>query len=125
MEDWCAVAAQRRQCCASYGSPHNRLCVCARALCRKNGYDLSYNQEIVGLGVANFAGAMFSSYTTTGSFSRSAVNNSSGGWCLADSLLQMLAVRVPLNTLQGSPVGSVRRQVKHVFCDSARYTFAG
>ena len=47
-------------------------------ICRKNGYELSYNQEIVGLGVANFAGAMFSSYTTTGSFSRSAVNNSSG-----------------------------------------------
>jgi hypothetical protein len=47
-------------------------------LCRKNGYELSYNQEIVGLGIANFAGAMFSSYTTTGSFSRSAVNNSSG-----------------------------------------------
>jgi len=46
--------------------------------CRKNGYELSYNQEIVGLGIANFAGAMFSSYTTTGSFSRSAVNNSSG-----------------------------------------------
>ncbi|WIA41485.1 hypothetical protein OEZ86_008861 [Tetradesmus obliquus] len=50
----------------------------ARALARKNGYELSYNQEIVGLGIANFAGAMFNSYTTTGSFSRSAVNNSSG-----------------------------------------------
>lgn len=48
--------------------------------CSKNGYELSYNQEIVGLGIANFAGAMFNSYTTTGSFSRSAVNNSSGGW---------------------------------------------
>jgi hypothetical protein len=41
-------------------------------------YELSYNQEIRGLGFANFAGALFSSYTTTGSFSRSAVNNSSG-----------------------------------------------
>eukprot|EP00775_Hariotina_reticulata_P008330 gene8330-8515_t len=50
----------------------------ARALARKNNYVLSYNQEIVGLGIANFAGAAFSSYTTTGSFSRSAVNNSSG-----------------------------------------------
>lgn len=55
-----------------FATPHV-FCVC-----RKNGYELSYNQEIVGLGVANFAGAMFSSYTTTGSFSRSAVNNSSG-----------------------------------------------
>ncbi|KAI8466625.1 MAG: proton/sulfate transporter [Monoraphidium minutum] len=50
----------------------------ARALARKNGYPLAYNQEVVGLGLANFAGAMFSSYTTTGSFSRSAVNNASG-----------------------------------------------
>lgn len=50
----------------------------ARALARKNGYQLVYNQEIVGLGLANFAGALFSSYTTTGSFSRSAVNNASG-----------------------------------------------
>jgi sulfate transporter 4 len=32
----------------------------------------------VGLGLANFGGAMFSAYTTTGSFSRSAVNNDSG-----------------------------------------------
>ena len=50
----------------------------ARALARKNGYELRYNQEIVGLGLANFAGAAFSCYTTTGSFSRSAVNNASG-----------------------------------------------
>lgn len=39
---------------------------------------MKYNQEIVALGLANFAGAMFSSYTTTGSFSRSAINNSCG-----------------------------------------------
>jgi sulfate transporter 4 len=47
-------------------------------LARKNGYQLAYNREIIGLGLANFAGAMFSCYTTTGSFSRSAVNNASG-----------------------------------------------
>lgn len=35
-------------------------------------------QEIIGLGLANFAGALFNAYTTTGSFSRSAVNNDSG-----------------------------------------------
>lgn len=62
-------------------------------LCRKNGYELSYNQEIVGLGIANFAGAMFNSYTTTGSFSRSAVNNSSGGctWVTATVGMCLLA----------------------------------
>jgi MFS superfamily sulfate permease-like transporter len=55
-----------------------RFASCPLSPCSKNGYELSYNQEIVGLGIANFAGAMFNSYTTTGSFSRSAVNNSSG-----------------------------------------------
>ncbi|PNW70519.1 hypothetical protein CHLRE_17g723350v5 [Chlamydomonas reinhardtii] len=50
----------------------------ARALARKNKYELHANQEIVGLGLANFAGAIFNCYTTTGSFSRSAVNNESG-----------------------------------------------
>ncbi len=49
-----------------------------RALARKNGYELQYNQEIVSLGLANFVGAFFSSYTTTGSFSRSAISNSCG-----------------------------------------------
>ena len=29
-----------------------------RALARKNGYELNYNREIIGLGLANFAGAM-------------------------------------------------------------------
>lgn len=50
----------------------------ARALANKNKYELVPNQEIVGLGLANFAGAIFNCYTTTGSFSRSAVNNESG-----------------------------------------------
>nr|AWG96598.2 putative H+/sulfate transporter [Scenedesmus acutus] len=50
----------------------------ARALARKNDYKISYDREIIGLGVANFFGAAFNSYTTTGSFSRSAVNNASG-----------------------------------------------
>eukprot|EP00798_Chlamydomonas_sp_ICE-L_P001368 gene1368-32732_t len=40
----------------------------ARALARK----------IIGLGLANLAGAAFNAYTTTGSFSRSAVNDSAG-----------------------------------------------
>jgi MFS superfamily sulfate permease-like transporter len=45
-------------------------------------------QEIVGLGLANFAGSMFNAYSTTGSFSRSAVNFDSGAHagCLALSV---------------------------------------
>ncbi len=55
-------------------------CSCAlrSALARKNGYKLQYNREIVGLGLANFFGAAFGCYTTTGSFSRSALNNEAG-----------------------------------------------
>ncbi|KAL3523767.1 hypothetical protein ACH5RR_016601 [Cinchona calisaya] len=50
----------------------------AKALAAKNGYELDSNQELFGLGVANIAGSFFSTYPTTGSFSRSAVNNESG-----------------------------------------------
>ncbi|KAG0463745.1 hypothetical protein HPP92_019310 [Vanilla planifolia] len=50
----------------------------AKALATKNGYDLDSNQELFGLGVANICGSFFSSYPTTGSFSRSAVNHESG-----------------------------------------------
>lgn len=52
----------------------------ARALAAKGKYDLHANQEIVGLGLANFAGSAFNAYSTTGSFSRSAVNYDSGEW---------------------------------------------
>lgn len=50
----------------------------AKALAAKNGYELDSNQELFGLGVANVIGSFFSSYPTTGSFSRSAVNHESG-----------------------------------------------
>eukprot|EP01023_Acetabularia_acetabulum_P017954 TRINITY_DN19038_c0_g1_i2.p1 TRINITY_DN19038_c0_g1~~TRINITY_DN19038_c0_g1_i2.p1 ORF type:complete len:768 (-),score=144.29 TRINITY_DN19038_c0_g1_i2:2692-4830(-) len=50
----------------------------AKALALKNKYELDSNQELVGLGIANVAGAAFSAYPTTGSFSRSAVANDTG-----------------------------------------------
>lgn len=50
----------------------------AKALAAKNKYQLNATQELRGLGVANLFGAMFSAYTTTGSFSRSAINNAVG-----------------------------------------------
>lgn len=55
---------------------HVSVCVTCRcdAVC---GVD--HVQEIVGLGLANFAGSAFNAYSTTGSFSRSAVNYDSGG----------------------------------------------
>jgi MFS superfamily sulfate permease-like transporter len=41
-------------------------------------YELDSSLELIGLGMANFMGAMFQSYPVTGSFSRSAVNNDTG-----------------------------------------------
>eukprot|EP00249_Psilotum_nudum_P008382 c21236_g1_i1 orf=334-2367(-) len=50
----------------------------AKVLAAKNGYEVDSNQELFGLGMANMMGSFFSSYPTTGSFSRSAVNHESG-----------------------------------------------
>eukprot|EP00587_Corethron_hystrix_P002728 CAMPEP_0113319574 /NCGR_PEP_ID=MMETSP0010_2-20120614/13716_1 /TAXON_ID=216773 ORGANISM="Corethron hystrix, Strain 308" /NCGR_SAMPLE_ID=MMETSP0010_2 /ASSEMBLY_ACC=CAM_ASM_000155 /LENGTH=747 /DNA_ID=CAMNT_0000177159 /DNA_START=94 /DNA_END=2337 /DNA_ORIENTATION=- /assembly_acc=CAM_ASM_000155 len=50
----------------------------AKQLAVKHQYELDSSQELLGLGMANLAGAMFSSYPVTGSFSRTAVNNETG-----------------------------------------------
>mmetsp|Transcript_39572 Transcript_39572/g.58781 ORF Transcript_39572/g.58781 Transcript_39572/m.58781 type:complete len:732 (-) Transcript_39572:383-2578(-) len=50
----------------------------AKQLASKHKYELDSSTELIGLGMSNFAGAMFQSYPVTGSFSRSAVNNDSG-----------------------------------------------
>uniref|UniRef100_A0A7S0GLA6 STAS domain-containing protein n=1 Tax=Proboscia inermis TaxID=420281 RepID=A0A7S0GLA6_9STRA len=50
----------------------------AKQLATKHHYELDSSQELIGLGMANILGAMFFSYPVTGSFSRSAVNDSSG-----------------------------------------------
>ncbi|CAK9075072.1 unnamed protein product [Durusdinium trenchii] len=47
-------------------------------LAATNGYDIDAGQEMLALGIANVVGAAFSCYPVTGSFSRSAVNNSTG-----------------------------------------------
>lgn len=50
----------------------------AKSLAAKHKYELDSSTELIGLGVANFVGAMFQAYPVTGSFSRSAVNDQSG-----------------------------------------------
>jgi len=47
-------------------------------LAAKHGYEIEAGQEMFSLGMANLIGAAFSCYPVTGSFSRSAVNNSTG-----------------------------------------------
>ena len=50
----------------------------AKQLASKHKYELDSSLELLGLGMANFVGAMFNAYPVTGSFSRSAVNNETG-----------------------------------------------
>jgi len=50
----------------------------AKAMSVKTGQHLDPNQELIGQGLANIAGAFTHSYPTSGSFSRSAVNLQSG-----------------------------------------------
>ena len=50
----------------------------ARSVARARGDKLDGNQEFVGQGLANVAGAFFSAYPSSGSFNRSGVNLASG-----------------------------------------------
>lgn len=45
---------------------------------RHKNYKLSANQELIGLGMANFGAAFFQGYPVTGGFSRTAVNDQAG-----------------------------------------------
>ncbi|MFW6053397.1 MAG: SulP family inorganic anion transporter, partial [Persicimonas sp.] len=50
----------------------------AKKIAQKNRYEVDANQELIGLGSANIAGAFFGSYPVTGGFSRTAVNDQAG-----------------------------------------------
>ena len=45
----------------------------------RHRYEIDGTQELVGLGLANIGGAFFQGYPVTGSFSRTAVNDATGG----------------------------------------------
>ncbi|PEN15281.1 sodium-independent anion transporter [Longibacter salinarum] len=50
----------------------------AKVYASRHRYEVDANRELVGLGLANIAGAFFSAYPTTGGFSRTAVNDQAG-----------------------------------------------
>ena len=50
----------------------------AKVYASRHRYEVDADQELVGLGLANIAGAFFSAYPTTGGFSRTAVNDEAG-----------------------------------------------
>ena len=49
-----------------------------RSLASRGGYRINGNQEFIGQGLSNIAGAFFSGYVATGSFNRSALNFQAG-----------------------------------------------
>jgi sulfate permease, SulP family len=50
----------------------------ARALARKNGYEIDPRQELLGLGVANLSAALGQAYPVAGGLSQSSVNDKAG-----------------------------------------------
>ena len=50
----------------------------ARSVALKSGQHINGNQEFVGQGIANIAGSFFSSYASSGSFTRSGINYTAG-----------------------------------------------
>ena len=49
-----------------------------RTFAARHGYTIDANRELLGVGTANLAGSLFQSLPTSGSFSRSAVNDQAG-----------------------------------------------
>ncbi len=71
----------------------------SRALALRTGQHIDSNQEFIGQGLSNIAGAFFSGYVATGSFNRSALNYSVGAQTpvaaiLAGVLLMFIVVLV-------------------------------
>jgi len=68
----------------------------AKAMATKTGQRLDPNQELIGQGLANMIGAAGQSYPVSGSFSRSAVNLSSGGVTGLSNVMSSLFVAATL-----------------------------
>jgi len=62
----------------------------------KAEYEINANQELVGLGMANVIGSFFRTFPATASFSRSAVNESSGAKTTLASMIAALIVILAL-----------------------------
>jgi SulP family sulfate permease len=59
----------------------------AKTIAEKEGYHMSAQRELIGLGLANVVGAFFKCMPTTGGFSRSAVNYQAGAKSTLASLV--------------------------------------
>ena len=63
---------------------------------KQDEYKIRPNQELVALGLSNMVGSLFKAYPTTSSFSRSAINQESGGTTGMSSLISALIVLLTL-----------------------------
>ncbi len=68
----------------------------AKAMAAKTGQKLDPNQELIGQGLANICGSIGSSYSVSGSFSRSAVNLQAGAISGISSVITSLMVVITL-----------------------------
>ncbi|CAI7800689.1 unnamed protein product, partial [Closterium sp. NIES-54] len=68
----------------------------ARTFASLEGYHVDGNKEMIALGTMNIVGSFSSSYVTTGSFSRSAVNYNAGGSTMLTNIVMSLVVLVTL-----------------------------
>lgn len=59
-------------------------------------YKLDANQELIGLGMANFGAAFFNGYPVTGGFSRTAVNNQAGAKTALASIISVALIVLTL-----------------------------
>jgi sulfate permease, SulP family len=59
-------------------------------------YKLDANQELIGLGMANFGAAFFKGYPVTGGFSRTAVNNDAGAKTALASIISAALIVLTL-----------------------------
>ena len=68
----------------------------AKAMAAKTGQKIDANQELIGQGLANIFGSFGSSYSVSGSFSRSAVNLASGAVSGISSVITSVMVVITL-----------------------------
>ncbi|MGM0478421.1 MAG: SulP family inorganic anion transporter [Bacteroidota bacterium] len=63
---------------------------------KHKNYKLDANQELIGLGMANFGAAFFMGYPVTGGFSRTAVNDQSGAKTALASIISVALIVLTL-----------------------------
>jgi sulfate transporter 4 len=67
-----------------------------KKMAMKHKYELDSNLELIGLGLANFIGSMFSIYPVVGSISRTAVNNDAGALSAISGIITATMVMLVL-----------------------------